>query len=194
MNTLFSISAFLLLASLRISIAQTIPFEHTPLTGQEDLSVKMVEGIHQFLIHKNQEKKEDRNLRWMEALQGINSDAFLSENRTLLKERLGVTVTRDRPKMEVMTDSLLHPIEINTENVRLKAVRWNVHGSLFSEGFYLEPVGSVRGRMVMIPDADLLPEELTGFTKKDESWSGIAFELAMQGIEVIIPALIGYNL
>lgn len=190
MNTLFSISAFLLLASLRISIAHTIPFEHTPLTGQEDLSVKMVEGIHQFLIHKIQEKKEDRNLRWMEALQGINSDAFLSENRTLLKERLGVTVTRDRPKMEVMTDSLLHPIEINTENVTLKAVRWNVHGSLFSEGLYLEPVGSVRGRMVLIPDADLLPEELAGFTKKDESWSGIAFELAMQGIEVIIPALI----
>lgn len=190
MKSLTTICFFFLLVSLHTSFTQNIPFEHKPLTGQEDLSAEMVEGINLFLNNTIREKKEERTSRWMKGLHGSNSEMFLSENRAFLKERLGVTQQRDRTKMELMVDSFFRPIEITTNKVTIKAVRWNVYDELYSEGINLKPHSRVRARLVLIPDADWLPEDLAGLTTGDDSWMGVAYRMAEQGFEIIIPALI----
>lgn len=192
MKNLPTIAIFFLniIASLSSSFAQNIPFNSTPLTGQEDLSAKMVEGIHHFLVNTIEEKTDERTARWIEALEESNSEVFLSENRAFLKERLGVAQERDQPKMEMMVDSFLNPLKITTEKVTIQAVRWNVYDELYSEGIYLKPHSTVRARIIIIPDADLLPEDLAGFTKGSGSRLGVASRLAEQGFEVLVPTLI----
>src|SRR5690606_30511475 len=75
-------------------------------------------------------------------------------------------------------------------DVIVRAVRWQVLDGLSAEGLLLQPKGKVMARVVMVPDADVLPEVLAGVGEAQGPGYGTARHLAAAGCEVLIPQLI----
>src|SRR5690606_16800142 len=78
--------------------------------------------------------------------------------------------------------------EVN--GIVIRAVKWQAVDGISSEGLLLQPKGKVLARIVMIPDADVLPEVLAGLAKRDVSGFGAALQLAASGVEILIPTLV----
>jgi hypothetical protein len=53
----------------------------------------------------------------------------------------------------------------------------------------LQPKSRVKARVVIIPDADIMPEVLAGLQDQYSSCFGIAKRLSEKGLEILIPVL-----
>lgn len=183
------LSTFLALG-FTTSTAQ-LPFESEPLTEKGDLSTLMVQGIDQFLTLRTQQVKLKRSDLWkydFSSVPAFNKSTLA--NRNLLASRLGVADNRTTSCMEILTDSSLKQLAANGEGFIVYAVRWKVLNELWAEGLLVQPTGKINARTVMIPDADIIPEVLTGFNKwKGPTW-GAAGQLAKKGCQVLIPVLV----
>jgi dienelactone hydrolase len=73
-----------------------------------------------------------------------------------------------------------------TKNCIIYRVEWNVLDGLKSEGLLLTPKRKITSSIVVVPDADELPESYTGLLKD----SGLALRLAEGGAQVLIPVLV----
>ncbi len=166
------------------------PFVASPLTQKGDLSALMVSKIDQFLTGETQRQSEFRSHLWHRNFS--NSAAFnqsISSQRQLLSERLGVVDQRVNPKLELMTNSHLEPYTVATKTCKIQAVRWQVFDQLSAEGLLIRPKGKIIARIVLIPDADDVPEVLAGLQKGGPGYN-IGRQLAESGWEVLIPTLV----
>lgn len=183
---------FLVFTSL-FSSSQSIneyPFQAIPLTQKEDLSALMVSKIDQFLTEETQKQRELRSQLWHRDFS--SPTAFIqsvSTERQLLSERLGVVDERVTSKLELMSDSKLHPFVITTNKYKIEAVRWQVLDKLSAEGLLIRPQGKIIARIVLIPDADVVPEVLAGLQHGGAGY-GVAQQMAESGWEVLIPTLV----
>ena len=167
------------------------PFISKPLTGTEDLSILMVQGIDRFLTVETERMRQARTGLWQRDFSG--ADAFnksIRLQRDLLAHRLGVVETRVTPEMEVMTNNRLERQEVETSTCIIRAVRWTVLDGLSAEGLLLQPKGKVMARVVMIPDADIVPEILAGLQRTGGPGEDVALRLADAGCEVLVPVLV----
>lgn len=93
-----------------------IPFHSKPLQEQGDLSVLMVEGIDRFLEKETDRVRDARPDFWQRDFS--SEQAFhqsIQPQREILARQLGVVDNRKKINMEVLTDSLLNPLAIQTE-------------------------------------------------------------------------------
>lgn len=171
------------------------PFASTPLNEKGDLSALMVEGIDRFLTDETERVRQTREGLWQRNFS--TPEAFhqsIAPQRNLLARRLGVVDMRVPPALEVLTGDSLQPFVVETGTCVIRAVRWKVlegtDQGLSAEGLLLQPQGKVLARVVMIPDADVLPEVLAGLHKTDGPGYGVARRLAEAGWEVLIPVLV----
>ncbi|HEY4196656.1 MAG TPA: hypothetical protein VGM63_14030, partial [Mucilaginibacter sp.] len=167
-----------------------MPFAAAPLTEKGDLSALMVSKIDQFLTKETQRQSANRDQLWHRDFS--NPTAFnqsVSAQRQLLSERLGVVYHRDEPKLELMTNGRLLPLVVNTKTCIIKAVRWKVFDGLSAEGLIIRPKGEIKARIVLIPDADVIPEVFAGLRNGGPGY-GIGQRLAASGWEVLIPTLV----
>lgn len=168
-----------------------LPFKSEPLTEKGDLSALMVEGIDRFLLLRTQEVKQKRGDQWkfdFSSLSAFNSST--EANRDLLASRLGVTDKRAAVSMEILTDHSLKQLAVHSPECIVYAVRWKVLEDLWAEGLLVQPTGKISARMVMVPDADIIPEVLAGFNQwKGATW-GSALQMAKRGCQVLIPVLV----
>ncbi len=168
-----------------------VSFNHEPLTEQGDLSARMVEGIDRFLTRETDRIARRRAEEWhadFSSAQAFN-DAMTSW-RDLLGSRLGVVDARVTPSLEVLMDDRFRLLSVENRDVIVRAVRWQVLDGLSAEGLLLQPKGKVMARVVMVPDADVLPEVLAGVGEAQGPGYGTARHLAAAGCEVLIPQLI----
>lgn len=170
---------------------QTIPFAGTALTGNEDLSVKMVNGINSFLMQETKRRTLQRASHWQRNFSSVAAfDQSVAKQRAQLKALLGVAGERMRPVLQIATRNDLTPYTIVEKEYSVSAVRWTVMNNLSAEGILIRPAKKVIARAVIIPDADLEPEALAGMLKGADVASASVLALAKSGVEILIPALI----
>jgi len=168
-----------------------VPFPSTPLTVTDDLSSLMVQGIERFLIRETVNVRNERTGLWK--INFSNPELFNNSiifQRNLLAQRLGVVDNRTAPAMEVLTNSRLHQYRVEDRACVIRAVRWAVLEELWAEGLLLQPKGNIIARVVIIPDADILPEVLAGLYKTGGILNEVARQLAGEGCEILIPVLV----
>jgi dienelactone hydrolase len=169
-----------------------MPFASRPLTGKGDLSSLMVEGIDRFLTEQTSVIQQARAGFWN--CNFSNPVAFrksVASHRDFLSRRLGLSDIRVTPEMEVLTSSVqLEQLKVETDRCVIRAVRWKVLEGLQAEGLLLQPKGKVIAKIVMIPDADMLPEIPAGIQKQTGYGYGVAKQLAEEGWEILIPLLV----
>ncbi len=167
------------------------PFSSIPLEEEGDLSALMVAGIDSFLLKETERIRQARGEEWQPDFSSfIAFENSISRQRELLENRTGVVENRVMPKMEVMSDNDLQLFKLETDAIVISAVRWNVLDGLSAEGLLLQPKGKTTAKVIMIPDADVLPETLAGLMKSGGPRYGTARRLAESGCEVLIPVLV----
>ena len=175
-----------------VSVGQSpVPFVSTPLNENGDLSSLMMEGIDSFLTSETDRTRQAREDLWQRDFS--SPEAFnksISFQRDILARRVGVVDARVTPKMEVLTNNRLQQFNVETDACVIRAVCWRVLEGLSAEGLLLQPKGKVLARIVMIPDADVLPEVLAGLQKIGDPEYGVARRLAEVGCEVLVPVLV----
>jgi dienelactone hydrolase len=170
---------------------QTIPFACTSLTGNEDLSAKMVTGINDFLIQETARRASQRSLHWQRDFSSAAAfNRSVSAQRTELKKILGVADKITEPELQIATRNDLAPYTIVEKGYSVSAVRWTVMNNLSAEGILIVPAKKVKARAIIIPDADMEPEAFAGILKGADTGSASVLALAKSGVEILIPALI----
>src|SRR4051812_36233974 len=123
------------------------PLPGTPLLDSqlspEDRSTAMVAGIGKWLHAEAARETADRHQRWEAAAMGNEWGKFATEKRAELAKVLGFE-KRATPALERL------------EHGR---VRWTVFDDFSGEGILLTPPGKARATIIVVPDADELPEE-----------------------------------
>jgi dienelactone hydrolase len=169
----------------------SFPFAAEPLTDSVDLSAKMVEAVDRFFVTETKRQAGSRGDLWkydFSSVDGFNTS--IDKQRILLADRLGVVEKRLEPSLFVLNDDQLQPMLLKAADISVVAVRWETLDGMPADGILLKPKGKILARVLMLPDADILPEVLAGLTEKDAAGFGAAQQLANAGCEVLIPLLI----
>lgn len=187
-----------LFASGLAPAAEPQPYGNTqPLTWDDDIASRLVDGVDRFLLRALDESIESRGRYWKR--DGASADAYnrsLEPNRSRLAY---ITGTRD-PRVEFAGLELLGTTERPAlvgrgAGYKVFAVRWPAFGDVHGEGLLLtptdrEPVADV----VAVPDADVAPEALVGLIDGMPPQSQYARRLAESGCRVLVPSLIDRTL
>ncbi len=182
---LLSTSLYLLInvgAICQLHAQHSLPFECEELNTTGDLSEEMVEGIRQFFLKELEALPSQRILAW--------NDNTTSDKLYKIRNRIALPEERDDPKLHLVTDNHLNPVMQMVNGVETRAVRWVVGGGVEAEGILLTPPGDIKASLVLLPDADILPESFAGINDDGGAWFGIGNRLATAGCEIIIPSLI----
>jgi hypothetical protein len=110
-------------------------------------------------------------------------------NRLWLREKIGCVDKRlEGPVLQGMTNPATGPVR--TELFSIEPVRWPVFEGVYGEGLLLRPKGRAVARVVVLPDADQIPELICGLASGLEPERQYARRLAENGCEVLVMALI----
>lgn len=209
----FDLRRLLLIATLAMSACQVCstvraqaPDSTTPLTGETDLASDMIDGIDRFLLKKIDEAANGRGESWT---LDLTSDASLQDSlkphRETLAKILGVVDRRVKP--QVVSSLFDHEFSVSagvgsSERFDVHAVRWPVlHEpsppnqdltSLYGEGLLLVPrnPSTNSGTVIVVPDADQSPEQISGLVDGIDPQSQVARRMAESGYRVFVPYLI----
>jgi len=151
----------------------------TPLTEDGDFSSRMVRGISQWLDRETARIAVERTQRWREAATGGEWRAFAETQREKLRRALGAVDPRRSGAIEEVTEMGAAAPAAMAAGYTMHRVRWPVFDGVNGEGVLLRPVEAPRRCVIVVPDADELPEV-----------SPLAHQLAAQGCLVLVPALV----
>jgi dienelactone hydrolase len=169
-----------LLAIALGSLAPADPLPGTqPLTATGDLSAKMVEGIDHWLARETTRAAEGRASTWQAAAgDRAKWDDFAKARREDLRRELGIVDARQPGLIEEV--NVAGPLaEAGHGHASAIHVRWPVLRGVQGEGVLFRPSGAARGVVILVPDADEIPEHASR-----------AAELASQGYLVLVPVLV----
>jgi dienelactone hydrolase len=189
---LFILSWTFVLASLvRGQVPNPLPGTQ-PLTWTDDLSVRMVAGIDQFLLRETERALETRATFWKRDFASREAhEKSIQPNRERLRTILGAEDTRLPVNALEFVETSAHPSRVGeTERYTVFAVRWPVFEGVQGEGLLLRPKGAARARVVALPDADQTPEMPAGLAPGVPAESHFARRLAENGCEVLVPTLV----
>ena len=156
---------------------------------EEDLSERMMNGAHAFIERQIDESTEKRKRHWNYDLS--SPEAYVKSiepNRERFRKMIGVVDERIVPGLEFYGDEKNSALVAETREFEVLQARWRVFRELSCEGLFMRPKGEVRGGVVLLPDADQLPEEYAGLGDGRVK-SHTARFLAEHGYEVVIPVL-----
>src|SRR5258708_1011301 len=137
-----------------------------PLEMPGDPAERMVEGITRYLIRQTND--------------GV---ARRAPSRERLRKILGVVDKRlPFASPELIATTASSALLTESDTFRVYAVRWPVLDGITAEGLLFEPKGKTLARVVALPDADQLPEQLR-----------VSQDLAAAGCQVLSLTLIDRN-
>ncbi|MDR3404728.1 MAG: dienelactone hydrolase family protein [Chthoniobacter sp.] len=150
-----------------------------PLEATGDLSAKMVEGIDRWLTRETVHAAEERARTWQTAAgDRAKWDGFAQTRREELRRELGIVDARTPGLIEEVSIAGA-PTAAAHGNWSAHHVRWPVFPGVHGEGVLFQPSTPPRGVIVILPDADNLPEQAPH-----------AAELATEGWLVLAPVLV----
>jgi dienelactone hydrolase len=162
-----------------------------PLTGQGDLALEMVDGIHRYLDRALQQSVANRARFWQPDF--TSPEAFaasVTPNRERFAASIGVVDERTRGDIEYVATVARPALLAETDDYKVYSVRWPVLEGLYGEGLLLEPNAAPNAAVVALPDCDQTPEMLVGLTGGLPAQAQFPRRLAEHGCRVIVPALI----
>lgn len=164
----------------------------TLLEGNADLSEQMAAGISRFFEREAQLSSDGRPAYWQPDFSSAeNYAASLKPNRERLARMLGVVDARPSAVELQYVGTVSTSAKIaETGAFTAYAVRWALFDGVNGEGLLLQPKGPVTARVVAVPDADQLPEDLAGIGSGLPPERQYARRLAENGCQVIIPTLL----
>jgi dienelactone hydrolase len=159
-----------------------------------DLSREMVAGIHRFTMRELERSIPARAALWERDLSSPHAyESSVRLNRDHFRRIIGAVDERvPMTGMERVSTTSTPAQVAETDTYTISVVRWPVFEGVHGEGLLLQPKGTVRARIVFIPDADQTPEMLVGLAS---AFSAVlptpcARQLAENGSQVLIPVLI----
>lgn len=170
----------ILLATLASHLALGVQPPHLrgtqPLETEEDLSAKMVAGIDRLAMQE------------IEAANKVDAAPLDDpESKQAYRTLLGVIDERLAPVSMSLVASTDSPSAIlESPNATVHRVRWPVLEGVEWEGLLVQPTQTPKGRVLLLPDADVTPEQLLGI----QPGFSEPIDLTQSGYEVVIPALI----
>ena len=183
----------LTLVSMALATAITARAQDTlpgtqPLTREGDLSAQMVEGIDRWLLRKIERSVEGQKQYWKRDFS--SPEAYIKSvepNRQRLRQIIGVVDQRvPMTGMELLATTSKSALVADKERWTVQAVRWPVLEGVHGEGLLVQPKGEIKARVVLLPDADMTPEEMLGLKGGRQS----VWHLADNGFQILIPTLI----
>jgi dienelactone hydrolase len=164
-----------------------------PLTMQGDIASELVAGADRFLLRQIEKSAANRQRHWKRDLSSAQAyNASIEPNRKRLAHILGVRDPRvafDGPRLVGTLDR--PDLLASAEKYNVLAVRWPAFGDVSGEGLQLEPGDRIGvADVIVIPDADTLPEQLAGLMPGLPPDRQVARRLAESGCRVIVPVLI----
>ena len=191
MRVTVAVRRWIALTSMVVAVrGQTLPGTK-PLTGVEsDLSGRLMDGAHRFVERKIAEATAKRSALWR---RDPSSPAAYAASLQPQRERFRVIIGAVDPRMasslEHYGDERNPALVAETAHFRVFQVRWLVLEGLEGTGLLAQPAGAVRGRVIVVPDANQTPEQMMGLAPGSPGHA-IARRLAEQGFEVIVPTTI----
>ena len=171
--------------------AATLP-NTRPLTLDGDLSVQMVAGIDRFLMRETTAAAKLRADFWKRDYRTPKSYvASIQKNRKRFRTIIGA-VDKRLPinALEFIHTTTTSSLRYEDEVMTVHAVRWPVLPGVHGEGLLIQPKGTLRARVIALPDADQTPEQLAGIAPGIPVQAQFARRLAAAGCQVVVPALI----
>lgn len=170
----------------------TEPFAPGDDLSADALASQLVDGVDRFLLDEIDAAREQRREAWLaDHATPQQAQAADAARRARLAHILGL---RDsRPVFE--TPQLLATLKRSAEVGRgagyaILAVRWPALEGLHGEGLLLVPAGEPVADLVVIPDADISPEQYVGLAEGVALEGQLPRRLAERGCRVLVPVLI----
>jgi len=188
-----SLVLLLIAFGLVAALGASTPLPGTsPLTMTGDLSVQMLAGIDRRLDALTVETAGARESRWRpDFSSGAAYDKSVAPNRARLAKILGVVDPRvPAPQVEYISTAGPSATVAETDRFTAYAVRWPVFDGVWAEGLLLQPKGEPVARVVVLPDADQTPEQISGLAPGLSSPRHYARRLAENGCVVLVPVLV----
>lgn len=171
------------------SLAQDTSFFKSAYNHDYEMGManRINEGINNFLTGYTQKVVSEREKHWHRDLSSAKAyNLSVDANRKQLLRIIGAVDQRVAPKLTILNNPGQGGKIAETKNCAIYRVEWNVLNGLKSEGLLLTPKGKIAASVIVVPDADELPESYAGLTKG----SGLALRLAEGGAQVLIPVLV----
>src|SRR5271166_6595273 len=104
----------------------TLP-DSRPLTGQEDIAVKMMDGLHRFIERKIEQSVEKRTRHWKRDCSSAPAyEKSVQANRERFRKIIGVVDGRLPARMERFAVDNDPALVAENERYRVYQVRWPV--------------------------------------------------------------------
>jgi dienelactone hydrolase len=159
--------------------------------SDDDLFGRMMEGAHQFVERKIADAKATRSRHWNYDFSSRERyEKSVSGNRKRLQEIIGVVDRRSPAHMERFEDDENPSLVSETESYTIHQVRWDCVEGVPVEGLLAAPKAQAIGLVVVVPDADQTPEQLTGLDAGFPPELQIGRRLVENGLAVVIPAIV----
>lgn len=164
---------------------------------EADLSGRLMDGAHRFIERKIDESEARRGRSWSRDFSSPEAYArSVSPNRERFRTIIGAVDERLPPAMERYGVDADQPLVAEAATFRVWQVRWPVVDGVWGCGLLIEPEGTPRGHVVLVPDSDVLPEESVGLRGAGSPRDGAtpdraaAARLAASGLTVIVPVTV----
>ncbi|MFM8826742.1 MAG: hypothetical protein ACKOFT_06660, partial [Actinomycetota bacterium] len=164
---------------------------------EADLSGRLMDGAHRFIDQKIAESEAQRGRAWSRDFSSPEAYArSVAPNRERFRTIIGAVDDRPPPAMERYGVDVDQPLVGETAAFTVWQVRWPVVDGVWGCGLLVEPRGTPRGHVVLVPDSEELPEESVGL---HGAWSvrddkaperAPAARLAASGFTVIVPVTV----
>lgn len=162
------------------------------LTIEQPLDEVMVAGIDRFALRELAAAPARRDQTWQ---RDFSSRAAYGRSIAAQREKFREYIGAVDPRPAAVDFELLATIGREakvgeSDRFTVLAVSWPVLDGLTGEGLLLQPKGMIKGRVVVLPDADWSPEMFVGLTAGVAPQSQLPRRLAAQGWQVVVPMLI----
>lgn len=164
---------------------------------EADLSGRLMDGAHRFIDQKIAESEAQRGRAWSRDFSSPEAYArSVAPNRERFRTIIGAVDDRPPPAMERYGVDVDQPLVGETAAFTVWQVRWPVVDGVWGCGLLVEPRGTPRGHVVLVPDSNEVPEESVGL---HGAWSvrddkaperAPAARLAASGFTVIVPVTV----
>ena len=162
-----------------------------PLAGNDDLSVRMMDGLHRYIERKISASVAGRGKYWQrDSSSPAAYEKSIEPNRQRFQQQIGLVDPRLPPRLEKFSIDDEGPLVAETPRYRVYQVRWDVLDGVTAEGLLFEPRGKIVARVVALPDADQTPEQISGLAEGVAPESQFARRLAEAGFQVLVPTLV----
>ena len=173
------------------SAATTVLPGTQPLTWNDDLSERMMDGAHRYVQRKIAESVRERQNFWHRDLSSREAyERSVGANREYFRHIIGAVDERVPAVMERFGDETNPALVAETEHYTIHQVFWPVFERVRGEGLLLEPKAGSRGYVLALADAGQTPEQIAGLAPGIEPASQFARRLVENGFTVVAPVLV----